>query len=319
MNSDKPRIGVVFTTNGDRDEVESFLDHHRRLGIGRFFLYPDGDSRERLQSLDQIPGVIVAEPEACSRNPSVQGRQIEHATHAFRVAANDKLDWLFHIDTDERLWARTDIGSLFLAVPQSVDVVRLPTLEAVSDRFEYDDPFREIRFFFAMPLPMTSGRIKPFREVFEWTAFILRLYMARVLGVKVPSWRHLNLGHHSGKSAVRVGARITHMGNHVPQAQSGVKLVHRRVRGSWLLHYDGCAYPVWNAKLDRWCRNAETLLAPNPIRRRLISDYADCLLSDDPEACKRSLFGETRMRSGRDMTILRKLGLIKEIETTTTI
>lgn len=61
-------------------------------------------------------------------------------------AAQDRQQWLFHLDADELLYARDGraVGAVLARVPPSVPSVRVLNVEAQADAVDITQPLRQV-------------------------------------------------------------------------------------------------------------------------------------------------------------------------------
>ncbi|MEY8881223.1 glycosyltransferase family 2 protein [Donghicola sp. XS_ASV15] len=134
------RWGIVATIKATAKEIMSFAAHHLELGADELHLYLDSPCPRADQALSGHPKVTLINTdtkywrmrrprEEHQRPPMHQARQFANAKWAYM---HNDVDWLFHIDVDEFLWADIDVRTQLAALPPEALCARIRPLEALS-------------------------------------------------------------------------------------------------------------------------------------------------------------------------------------------
>lgn len=155
-------------------------------------------------------------------------RQVLNAALAMDMARSQGLDWLLHIDADELFFSmkRPAPEHFFEALSQPFDTLSYQNLEAVPEKTDIADPFREVDLF---KTPPQAGQDDD----------AIRLLLAST--PQIPPKRYHFYA--NGKSAVRLAAHgLRPDGVHRfagPQARAG------NSPDAYILHYACCGFDAF--------------------------------------------------------------------------
>lgn len=200
---------MIALVTGVRDEVDrigAFLDHHRRIGVERAYVYLD---RCRDGTAEVVADRADAVAIGWDRDPAHRWYS-EHqnviVVDALERAAADGVEWLLHLDVDEYAWAgpvgelSLDAGHLEGPLQRAItDIVRFTTVEAVPQALGDGTPP------WALEYVQPGGR---FRRA------VLDPRDGSILEVT-------RLGHPRGKTAVRVGSALVPEDSHAWRRPDG--------------------------------------------------------------------------------------------------
>jgi hypothetical protein len=225
------QAGIVTTTRSPGPPIVSFVAYHLSIGFARIFLFVDGHSEPGLDALRMEPRVTLitiddALRERWSALPSfavmaehldteVMARQVLNAELAILLARQQRLDWLFHIDSDEALFfpRQSLMDHLLAAESRGMQQIVYPNHEAVPETVEVGDFFREVTLFKA------SSDISPTGS------------------------EQLFVAYRTGKSAVALGVQAMPHGVHRFRARDpGPQLTTQRSKSACVLHYPSCGF-----------------------------------------------------------------------------
>ncbi|NBU04940.1 MAG: glycosyltransferase family 2 protein, partial [Sphingobacteriia bacterium] len=84
--------------------INTWLDHHRNLGISRFYIRLE-DTPELETILQSQKDVVVQIGKSTGENEynEIQVRQRKMMNEALKSAKTDNIQWIIHIDSDELL------------------------------------------------------------------------------------------------------------------------------------------------------------------------------------------------------------------------
>ena len=166
---------IVSTMRSPGRHLETWLRWHTAIGFERFYLFFDADPTEhdgaRVASLPGVRTVVVdrklrarmerdpycaellplsGPPELPVASPEqLTARQLCNVKTALDMARREGIAWLLHIDADELFYPpKRDARAHFAAMDAlGIGYAIYDNHEALCERVEHDDPFREITLF----------------------------------------------------------------------------------------------------------------------------------------------------------------------------
>jgi len=162
---------IVTTLRDAGGMLDSFVSYHLKLGFAHLFLFFDDPADPGLGRFAKHPMVTAIAHDAQLRqrwsglpehqtygkfvNREVMARQVLNAALAMDLARQKSFGWLLHIDADELFFMpQTSLAEhLSLARTQSLDTVCYRNFEAVPEKSDIGDPFREVDLF-KLPVQM---------------------------------------------------------------------------------------------------------------------------------------------------------------------
>lgn len=165
------KSALVTTAKGLDSGFFSFLSHHRSVGFEKVYLFLDDPAYdaaflELLQAsefssfvqiiqhddrlLQVLQKTIFYQNHAETYSRRVVTRQQLNTGYATRLAAQEGIDWLCHLDSDELFGVDRTCGGVseYLSrFDDRVSEVFVPNVEAVPQQIEYRDAFREVALF----------------------------------------------------------------------------------------------------------------------------------------------------------------------------
>ena len=194
-------------------------------------------------------------------------------------------DWIVHIDADEFLWPRGNLGDVLGAASEEADAIIVPVAERVQ---RSDDPGLTV-----------------FEGAFRRPAVIRLEEGLRIFGSDYGMTYRGLTGHAQGKSFVRTGRRLS-MSIHRPRAEGRDPVMWRPDPAEiTLLHFDGLTPAFWTYKLARMQRAFATAngMPPSDHRRAQI----DALL-ENPNGGE-ALYRRLKLADAEKEALLRNHGL----------
>ena len=174
------RVGIVCTARPQSD-LQSWLDYHRAIGISHFFIVFDAveiplSVQQRYRRLRDVTFFTSSQTQPWGQNSDIFHlkrmqkhinapmcgvdrvfiQQALNAEFVIKEILSGKLgvrlDWLFHIDTDELIFPlvgsqELDIGRFLGSLSKSTGRVIFPNYEAVPERLNNVDPFVDVTLF----------------------------------------------------------------------------------------------------------------------------------------------------------------------------
>lgn len=285
---------VVSLTIESADRIRSFVNYYRGNGASKVTIFHDGIAPGKHFGInaDVIECDDAFWKKAHGGRPdSVEDRQRCIYEIAYR---NCCADWLLVVDTDEFVVGFDQIEKAIRKAPNSPDVVRIPTAEAV---FGSQDPL-DADFgatHFRVPQNKYLAQLAP-----------------RIL---YPGYGNLFirglLGHAIGKQFIRSGLAEMEIGIHSAFKQgnllSPLSVVNYAPQdGVFLCHFDAISYPQWREKWDRRLRNRDTA-EMGKKRDRQLELYVR--QSKKGEEALSDLFRDLYVLSARKFRLMNALGL----------
>lgn len=171
----KPKICITSSTSAGLEQILPWIYYHKVIGVTNFFLFVEGKAATAGVSkvLESIPGVKLVhrtkeleEEQAKSRmwnetqmsryfykpcNYELFVKQYLNTEMAIVMAEEARMDWIFHLDTDELIYPagirEYSLGELLLDLPEYVDMVIFPNYESCVERDDIHEPFSEVSLF----------------------------------------------------------------------------------------------------------------------------------------------------------------------------
>jgi hypothetical protein len=291
-NSTAPRANaaIVTTLRGAGLMIDSFVAYHVACGFDRLFLFFDDPGDPDFVRFSAHPGVTAVAcnaalkqqwmglPEYEALSPfitsEVMVRQALNAALAMAWARQEGLGWLLHIDIDELfILPRQSVAQHFAVCDdRAPDAIRYMNFEALPERIDIKDPFREVDLF-KIPTALNPG--PDFSEGLDLLRETPQLPKRRF---------HL---YSNGKSAVRLTSPdMRPMGVHgfVHRTAPAPSLVSEE---GFILHYPNCGFEAFCRKYemlgrfaDKWMGDTDIVSAIGPFHL----EARDVVASGDREA-----------------------------------
>lgn len=244
----KPSWSVVSTVREPLPLVLAFACHHLNLGAQTVHLFFDDPNDPVADLLDTAPGVEITRCDAdhwvalgCQERPMWQTRR--QTLNANYIAAQQRTDWLLHVDADEFLWTPFDIED---ELRQSDTWVHIRNLERVWTAPEgniFDGSFRAP----GLPEPLIQQIYGPTHH-----------YLQRGLS-----------GHASGKAMARLADRKFIAIHAVKEKFQGNVAPRTRATHARILHFDGMTARHWVLKTLRYAVQGPAFLKTLHSKRSL--------------------------------------------------
>lgn len=159
------RIAIVSTLARAQPIFRTWVEQHRLLGVERFYVFvdraPEWDDYAQMEMAGvrliirdarlehewrQLPSWSLHQP-YCQRQ--VYARQCLNTDYAVKLARDDGMDWLVHIDSDERLWSEQENFDLcgFFERHQQEDVINFRNHEAIPETWWVENYLTDITLF----------------------------------------------------------------------------------------------------------------------------------------------------------------------------
>jgi hypothetical protein len=284
------KAAIATTLRGAGLMIDSFVAYHLASGFDRLFLFFDDPEDPDFARFSAHPGVTAVAcdavlkqewmqlPEYEALSPfitsDVMARQALNTALAMAWARQEGLNWLLHIDVDELfILPRQSVAQHFAVCDERApDAIRYLNFEALPERVDIKDPFREVDLF-KIPTAMSPGPDFPEgRDLLRKTP-------------QLPERRfHL---YSNGKSAVKLtSADMRPMGVHgfVHRTAPAPSLLSEE---GFILHYPNCGFEAFCRKYEMLGRFADSWMGDIDIASAIGSfhlEARDVVASGDREA-----------------------------------
>jgi hypothetical protein len=313
------KVAIVTTLRDAGSLLDSFVTYHLKSGFAHLFLFFDDPSDQCLLRFAGHPMVTTISHDdrllqSWSRLPEYQAyaefigrevmaRQVLNVALAMELARENRFDWLLHIDVDELFFTpkRTAMEHFSLAQSQPAETICYQNFEAVPEKVDITDPFREVDLF-KIPVALGAG---PFTEaghaLLEDTP-------------QIPAKRfHF---YRNGKSAVRLNVRDLH-----PCGVHGFKNWTRttarvKARDGFILHYPCCGfdafwrkYLILGAFADSWLDSFDIRSAIGPLHL----DARDIVATRDRDTARDFYRQRIAIEDTERVELLIRQGILKRL------
>ena len=325
--SKQPAVATVTTLKASVKESLSFIYYYLNIGVDHMYLYfddPNDDVISQIEHIDRLTIIRCSESYwqnvGISPKSQVQQKQQYNATETFNMARSAGIEWLIHVDHDELIYGSESIHDYFKSIPDTVDVVNFPVMEAMPQKLNYENAISEIRYFKVYDaLPSTFKQFsvneknsKLQHENSKWwfrKRKIARLFHSR--HAKYNDGKNFLHGHQVGKSASRTSATIKSIGCHLPIPIENSSPELMISQSFYVLHYDCMGFDSWK---NKW---STRLSGTSNFDTQQFSAYRNSIL-DQFEKHSRSdtltnLYNKFYHLNSYEKVILLLTGLLKNI------
>lgn len=169
----RPKVALVTTLVNAEQTLPSFLQYHLGIGIDHLFLFFDDPNDAMLKQVASSSQITVLVNDENLRSQWRTGRlyeglqskeechdvrQLFHVEIAIQLARAKGIDWLLHVDVDELFYlSNNDLHDHFAWLDsQNITQITYPNYEAVTERMEIGDYFREVTLFKKNPMHLSQ-------------------------------------------------------------------------------------------------------------------------------------------------------------------
>jgi hypothetical protein len=173
-----PKAAIVTTLRDANLVIDSFIKYHLSIGFDCIFLFFDDPNDVSIKTAEKYPNVIVIRnDDALHRmwektrlygqdklirrfiDTEVMARQELNVEIAIGLALEKRIDWLLHLDIDELFYCPTLTVTQHFQTISDRDVRRISYLnyEAIPERSDIEDFFKEVVLFKKSPLALSGG------------------------------------------------------------------------------------------------------------------------------------------------------------------
>ncbi|MBC7475027.1 MAG: glycosyltransferase family 2 protein [Candidatus Sericytochromatia bacterium] len=159
------KIAIVCTLIDAENVIDSFIKYHTYIGFDHFFLFFDRPNDPSISKALKYHNVTIIQRNTDLEekwketnnyhkfkyfiNTEVMARQVLNASVATKMSLENNIDWLLHIDIDE-LFYSPNISlkkHLHQLKEKKVNCIRYLNYEAIPQKFDINDYFREVTTF----------------------------------------------------------------------------------------------------------------------------------------------------------------------------
>ena len=287
-----PRAAIVTTLTDAELVIDSFISYHLSIGFDHLFLFfddPADPSFHRAAKYSKVTAIkrdhslrraweqsrLYAEDETLRQfvDSEVMARQELNAGISARLALENNIDWLLHIDVDELFYlsSRTVQEHFKSLGDRNIERAIYLNYEAIPERIDIEDYLKEVTLFKRAPRALSGG-------FFNHAQIDLINSMP-----ELPATFFLYYG--NGKQAGRVSEQLLPLGVHAfrPSGSSTEEMSTDAV----ILHYPCCGFEHFWRKYktlgkfnDKWFDRVDIAAAGNTFHL----EARDVVASDDRAA-----------------------------------
>ncbi len=304
------RTSIVVTIRTSLGNTLNFVSYHLNIGIDHIYLFFDNPDDPAINFLSKNKKVTCFK---CNLNHwskltnkkklSIEERQKLNADMAFKKAKKESYNWIAHIDSDELIYTRGSLKILLSKVPKEIQVLRLRTMEAVPEKCEDKNLFREITLF--KNLGQISKIYYSHKKILQKIVPLLKKCEGNISGIYFRA-------HAVGKSIIRTNSNINRVEIHEPSPKEGCKLKCMFVSNASLLHFDSCSFEDWKLKWIRRLDGTATAKGLCNVEARLLEDFAKAYEIKDINKIYK-LYRKQYFMSWIKKFIFKRVGLLKQI------
>jgi hypothetical protein len=288
-----PEAAIVTTLRNAGAVLDSFLRYHFAIGFAHIFLFFDDPNDPDLVRAASMPNVTAIAHDSALRErwkdlrsyaemaPSsdreVMGRQVLNAELALTLARERGMGWLLHIDADELFYSPGEsVKSHFARMgAQGFEGINYPNYEAIPEKDEIGDFFREVDLFKVQPslwrVPLTEAGARVLQAAPQFHPNYYNFY-----GV--------------GKSAANLSvANLKPKGVHFFEVAEDEVMHGLESRTQFILHYACCGFEHFWTKYatlgrfaDQWWGKYDIAAMIGPFHL----EARDIVASGDREAAR---------------------------------
>jgi len=319
-------VSTVTTLKASIEDTLSFVNYHLNSGIDHMYLFFD-DPKDR--AIEALRGYKRVSAFLCDNNhwsknkinpeSGIQIKQTVNATLALTIAKKAGFKWLIHIDVDELLYGPDNISSYLDRIDPNVDVVRFTALEATPQKMDYDNPYRDIRFFkhyrglSPKKKRFTALKIDQKRQSRIARVWHLKRKIAKIMGSKHARREKFLYGHQSGKCAVRTSLKAESLKCHLPIPAPG-SLPRIAISENYcVLHYDCTGLEGWKKKWKKRLTGENYHDSKFHSQERVqFASKINTVLNSEHKT--QELYRDMYYLTLYEMFLLRALGLVKRVK-----
>lgn len=161
LNESRDRVAIVSLVK-EPHNIQTWVDHHKnRMNVDQFYIFADDDSEDlgisdpKVQVVKNWKGRLGYQWDNSVDEPTNRNEKQRLAfNEAQRMAQQDGIQYLVHIDSDELLWGQ-DPATVFSRYPGSTSF-HMKNEELAPDRMDYTNCFVEGKKFHSDPARFTA-------------------------------------------------------------------------------------------------------------------------------------------------------------------
>ena len=317
------KMCITTTAKASLGDTFDFVNYYLNVGISHIYLFFD-DPKDR--AIDVLSGYKKVTCFKCdskhwkkllSHNENslhiedrenglcLEERQQLNANFGLSLARKAGYNWIAHVDTDELVYFKNGINVDLSKFSRDVDVLRLPSMEAVPEKINYQNNLREISLF------KNLGMISKFYYSNKRILQKLIPYFKKNEGKLKVRTMYFN-SNAAGKSIVSIKADIKNIGMHEPIANEGVELASRYPGNISLLHFECRSFEDWKKKWIKVCDNPSDTTGYEDGKFLFFDDFKIAYGKGDEKKIY-NIYKEAYFIPAYKKNILLSLGLLKRV------
>jgi len=253
---------VACTIRAPEHVTNAFLRHYESLNPDRIYLFFDDPEFAAFDNTIAAGKIIcfTCDDEYWknvpkifpTKNPGTRPAGIEIRQHTNMLYAREIMSssWLLHVDSDELLFAKKEVGSVLASYPDNVFSICLKNYEAVYTR--------EVN-------PGDEFSTNFFKTYYPDRDTLLNYYSDDIVDFSRGGF----WGVETGKSFVRKGHDIFKMSVHRPVPNDTNLIANAKTYDLELLHFEGQSFELFKEKCYLRSKKNVALLMPDRFSKRL--------------------------------------------------
>ncbi|MEK7433066.1 MAG: glycosyltransferase family 2 protein [Cyanobacteriota bacterium] len=159
------KIALVSTFNNSTKEIESFIEYHIHIGFSNLFLFFDDPNDLGIKIASKYKNVTVIKRDSdlekkwketsfYEREKKVLAieplsRELLNISVAIKMAKKINIDWIINLNMNELFYLKNkNLQDHFKELnDMKIDSVRYSNFEALPEKFDIDDKFKEVKLF----------------------------------------------------------------------------------------------------------------------------------------------------------------------------
>ncbi|MCF7800313.1 glycosyltransferase family 2 protein [Candidatus Babeliales bacterium] len=332
------RICTVTTLKAPLEQTLDFVNYHLNIGVDHMFLFFDDPQDPVIKKLREYKKVtcfkcdeehwkkriskkdiknIQKRKMISSYNSKYLGqkqsdsdlsldeKQQLNSNFALKLTKKNNFRFIIHLDSDELIYLqKKSLKKSLKKIPKNIDFIRLLPLEAVPEKHNHKNPFREITLFKNFGIiarfyyPYKKNLLKTFSFLRKREGTLRNIYFK---------------GHAAGKSIVRINNKISELGMHEPIPKKNSELKEISYKNIKLLHFDCKNFENWKQKWIKIHTGETIAIGYNEKNMTFFEKFINAYKKGDNQKMK-AIYAEQYFIPFWKKTLLRIVGLLVKIK-----
>lgn len=304
------KICLVSTVRTSLENTLAFINYHLNIGIDLLYIFFDDPNDISIRTLVNNKNVLCFKCNSKhwdkltkKKNLSIEERQRLNANMALLDSRKKDCKWIVHLDSDELIYSKKSLKVSLSNIPKDTDVLRLRTMEAVPEKLDSKNPFKNSTLFKNMG--QLSKVYYSHKKLLQKIIPLLKKREGTLAGIYFR-------GHAAGKSIVRTDSNIKDIGIHEPISKDGSKLNYQFVSDMHLLHFDSCSFKNWETKLLRRLDGTATAKEIGGNQIKMLKEFSTAYKTCNKNII-RNLYKKQYFMPRVKKLIFKQIGLLKQI------